>query len=95
MRDRGATPVAAFPAVAEGAAPVIWRDARPLPPNPRPYPGHVTRVEVGADPTAMLELIGWAFGVDRAAIRLAKAGALDDPAIGMFAASSTPSTASA
>jgi hypothetical protein len=33
-------------------------------------------VEVGADLTAVLELIGRAFGVDRAAICLAMAGAL-------------------
>jgi ribosomal protein S18 acetylase RimI-like enzyme len=88
MRDRVAPLVAGLPAVSEGAAPVMWRDARPLPPNPRPYPGRVTPVAVGADLTAALELIGRAFGVDRAAICLAMAGALDDPAMGMFTASS-------
>jgi ribosomal protein S18 acetylase RimI-like enzyme len=79
MRDRVAPLVAGLPVVSEGAAPVMWRDARPLPPNPRPYPGQVTRVEVGADLTAVLALIGRAFGM---------AGALDDPAMGMFTASS-------
>src|SRR3712207_9475667 len=66
----------------------MGRDARPLPPNPRPYPGHVARVEVAADLAVVLELIGRAFGVDPAASRLAMAGALDDPAMGMFTASS-------
>jgi hypothetical protein len=45
-------------------------------------------VEVVADPTAVLELIGRAFGVDRAAIRLAMARPFDDSAKGMFTASS-------
>jgi hypothetical protein len=80
--------VAGLPSVSEGADPVMWRDARPLPPNPRPYPGQVTRVEVGSDLTAVLEMIGRAFEVDQAAICLAMAGAVDDPAMGMFAASS-------
>jgi hypothetical protein len=88
VRDRVAPLVAGLPVVAAGAAPVMWRDARPLPPNPRPYPGHVARVEAGADLTAGLALIGRAFGVDRAAICLAMAGALDGPAMGMFTASS-------
>ncbi len=88
IRDRVAPLLAGLPVESEGAAPVMWRDARPLPPNPRPYPGQVTRVEAGADLTAALALIGRAFGVDRAAICLALAGALDDPAMGMFTASS-------
>jgi GNAT superfamily N-acetyltransferase len=88
LRDRVVPLVPGRPVVSEVADPVMWRAARPLPPNPRPYPGHVTRVEVCADLTAVLELIGRAFGVDRAASCLAMAGALDDPAMGMFAASS-------
>jgi ribosomal protein S18 acetylase RimI-like enzyme len=88
VRDQVAPLVAGLPLVSEDADPVMWRDARPLPPNPRPYPGQVTRVEVSADLTAVLELIGRAFGVDQAASCLAMAGALDDPAMGMFTASS-------
>ena len=88
MRDRVAPLVAGLPVVSAGVAPVMWRDARPLLPNPRPYPGQVTRVKVGADLTAELALIGRAFGVDRAAICMAMAGALDDPGMGMCSAPS-------
>jgi GNAT superfamily N-acetyltransferase len=88
VRDQVVPLIAGLPAVSEGADPVMWRDARPLPPNPRPYPGHVTQVAIGADLTAVLALIGRAFEVDPAAICLAMAGALDDPAMGMVTAAS-------
>jgi hypothetical protein len=68
--------------------PCSGRDSRPLPPNPRPYLGQVTRVEVGADLTAVLELIGRTFEVDQAASCLAMAGSSSAPAMGMFTASS-------
>jgi hypothetical protein len=40
------------PLLSEGADSMMWRDARPLPPNPRPYPGQVSRADAGSDLTA-------------------------------------------
>jgi ribosomal protein S18 acetylase RimI-like enzyme len=76
------------PVISEGLDPIMWRDARPIPPNPRPYPGNVAQVDAGADLTAVLDLISRAFDVDKAGTRLAMAGALDHPAMSMFTATS-------
>ena len=80
--------LAALPLLSEGADSLMWRDAGPLPPNPRPFPGRVALVGVGADLTAVLHLVARAFNEDPAGIRLAMAGALDDPAMRLFTASS-------
>jgi ribosomal protein S18 acetylase RimI-like enzyme len=92
VRDLIAPLFAGLPMRSEGADPLMWRDARPLPPNPRPYPGQVTRVDPGIDLTAtltaVLDLIARAFEQDPARIRLAMVGILDDPAMRLFTASS-------
>ena len=41
------------PVVLSGNPPMMWRDARPLPPSPRSYPGEVTRLDAGGDLTAI------------------------------------------
>lgn len=87
-RDEVLTLLEGLPMVSEGADAMMWRDARGLPPNPKPYPGQVAQVHAGADLTAMLDLIARTFEVDQTGSRLAMAGALDDPAMRMFTASS-------
>jgi GNAT superfamily N-acetyltransferase len=89
VRDDIAPLLAGLPMRSEGADPLMWRDARRLPPNPRPYPGQVTRVDPGTDLTAVLDLIARAFEEDPARIRLAMAGILDDPAMRLFTASAS------
>jgi GNAT superfamily N-acetyltransferase len=88
VRDQVVPLFAGRPMLDEGIDLMMWRDARPLPPNPRPYPGEVTRVEAGSDVTAALDLIARTFEVDQAGSRLAFAGLLDDPAMQLFTASS-------
>jgi GNAT superfamily N-acetyltransferase len=88
VRDLLAPLTAGRPMDTEGTNSMMWRDARPLPPNPRPYPGDVTRVEAGADLTNVFGSVSRAFELDQAAVNMAMAGMLNDPAMQMFTASS-------
>lgn len=88
VRDNVVPLFANRPMIFEGLPPMMWRDARPLPPNPRPYPGRVTRTDAGPGVAAALDLAMRAFEVDVAGGRLAMAGVLDDPAMRLFTASS-------
>jgi ribosomal protein S18 acetylase RimI-like enzyme len=88
VRDLVVPLFAGLPVLSDGADPMMWRDAGILPPNPRSYSGHVTRVDVGPDLTTVFDLIGRAFEVDQAGSRLAMAGVLDDPAMQLFTATS-------
>jgi GNAT superfamily N-acetyltransferase len=87
-RDQVARMFAGRPMVLNGVPPMMWRDARPLPPNPRPYPGEVTRLDGGSGVTAALDVAARAFDLDLAGNRLAMAGVLGDPAMRLFTASS-------
>jgi ribosomal protein S18 acetylase RimI-like enzyme len=88
VRDQVEPLFAGYPMISEGADSMMFRDARPLPPNPRLYPGDVIQMDAGADLTAVFDLIGRAFEVDQEGSRLAMAGMLDDPAMKLFTASS-------
>lgn len=87
-RDQAVPLLAGRSAVSEGADAMMWRDAQPLPPNPKPYPGQVAQVHAGADLTPAFDMVARAFEVDQAGARQAFAGALDDPSMRMFTASS-------
>ncbi len=88
VRDQIVPLFADRPMVLDGLPPMMWRDARPLSPNPRSYPGQVTRLPAGTDVTAELDLIARTFEVDQAGTRLAWVGVLDNPAMRLFTASS-------
>jgi hypothetical protein len=87
-RDQLTPAFSALPLATDGANRMFWRDARPLPSNPKLYAGHVTRVEPGADLTAALELVGEAFGENPATACEVFAGALDHSAMSMVTANS-------
>lgn len=88
VRDQASPLLAERPVLSEGADAMMWRDVRPLPQNSRSYRGQVRQVHAGADLTAVLDLIARAFRVDQVGTRLAMAGALDDPTMKLFTASS-------
>lgn len=88
VRDQVVPLFAGRPMFLDGVSPMVWRDARPVPPNPRPYPGQVTQLDTGTDLTPVLDLIARVFEVDQAGTRLAWVGVLDDPAMRLFTASS-------
>ena len=74
--------------VSEGADAMMWRDARPISTNPRAYPGDMREVHAGADLAGIFDMVARSFEVDGADLRSAMIGALDDPAMRMFTASS-------
>jgi ribosomal protein S18 acetylase RimI-like enzyme len=88
MRDEVVPLFDGLPMKLDGEPPMMWRDARPLPPNPRPYPGEVTQLAASDDLAAALDLCARSFEVDPAGTRLTWAGVLDDPQMRVYVTAS-------
>ncbi len=76
------------PMAIEGNPPMMWRDASPVPPNPRAYPGTIQAAAGEEDIRAAVDLIARSFEVDPTESSKAMTGVLDDPAMRMHLAGS-------
>ena len=72
----------------EGNPPLMWRDAGPTLPNPRPYTGTVREIARGEDMRPVLDLISRSFEVDPALGQMTLADVLAEPAMRLFVATS-------
>ncbi len=64
-----------------GYPPLMWRDATPFAPNPRPYAGNVRRLVAGDDPRDVYGVVARAFGGDPERMSKVLRGILGAPAL--------------